>query len=114
MATKKKQAKRPKPPVVIENGAALLKIGVVVDACCRGLYMLPSTAEQAGFKIGDFLQVDHDDGGTVIVRRLAHCVQSGQMRHNYVYMDEQSASYLETELHDDVRVKRSEYDMESP
>lgn len=112
MTRKKKKKKTSQPPV--QDGALLMHIGVVMDACCSGLHMLPSTAEAAGFKPGDYLQLDHVERDTCVVRRLVHCRECPGMRRDYVYIDTETAHYLSTDLHERVRVKQAEYPMEMP
>lgn len=91
-----------------------MHVGIVMDACCAGLHMLPETANQAGFKPGDYLLVDSDERCTQIVRRLVPCQTVTGMRRDYVYLDPQSAHYLTCDLHEEVRIRRAEYDMDVP
>ena len=87
----------------------------MVGACCTGLHMLPETARRLGFKHGDYLQVDHDERGTRIVRELVSCNRGcAGMQHDYVYMDEGSAHYLDTTVHETLKVKPSEYTLDCP
>jgi hypothetical protein len=111
---RKKQKTSRSQALVIQDGALLMRIGVVMDACCTGLHMLPSTAEAAGFKAGDYLQLDHVERDTCVVRRLVHCSECPGMRRDYVYIDTQTAHYLSTDLHERVRVKQADYPMEMP
>jgi len=77
--------------------------------------MLPETAQRMGFKKGDYIQIDHDERGTVVVRELVGCNRGCFGMHSgYVYMDSLSAHYLNTELHDEVRVKQAEYPLDCP
>lgn len=85
-----------------------------MDACCSGLHMLPSTAEAAGFKAGDYLQLDHVERDTCVVRRLVHCSECPGMRRDYVYIDTQTAHYLDTQLHEQVKVKLADCTLEMP
>lgn len=111
---KKVTRKRKLKPLVLQDGALLMRVGVVLDACCAGLHMLPETACVAGFRPGDYLLIDSDERCTQIVRKLVHCHVATGMRCDYVYLDPQSAHYLTCELHEKVTVKRAEYDMEMP
>jgi hypothetical protein len=36
------------------------------------------------------------------------------MRHDYAYLDRESARYLEGDIHDCLRVRRAEYPLECP
>jgi hypothetical protein len=102
------------PPLALQDGALILRMGVVLDACCSGLHMLPSTAALAGWRHGAYLQIESDAHSTSIVRRLIHCREVSVMRPNYVYLDPQSAHYLLADLHENLRVKEAEYEMETP
>lgn len=109
-----KKPSRKCKPLPLQDGVLLMRVGIVLDACCAGLHMLPQTACAAGFRPGDYLSVDSDERSTQIVRKLVHCRVATGMRRDYVYLDPESAHYLDCDLHDPVRIKRADYDMETP
>jgi len=114
---KKTSNRRPRKalPVLQADGTVTMRVGVVVDACCCGIYMLPQTAEQLGFKRGEHLQVDHDERGTCIVRELVRCTRGCQgMQPDYIYLDGESAGYLNAELHEQVKLRVSPWAVDVP
>lgn len=90
-----------------------MKLGLVADQCCACVHIDPVMAKSCGFKPGDYIQVDHEERGTRIVRMLAHCNCIG-MRRGYVYMDAESLRYLEGNVHDLVRLTPAEYPLDCP
>jgi len=77
--------------------------------------MLPSTAKRFGFNYGDYLQVDAVERGTRIVRQLVACNRGcSGMRGSHIYMDNESAYYLMTEVRDEVSVRLADYAFDSP
>jgi len=91
-----------------------MHVGIVLDACCAGIHLLPEVAQRLGFKPGDYFQVDHDERCTVIVRPLVGCRMNDGMRPNYVYLDQQSAYYLTTDVHEIVRLRPAAYPVDCP
>lgn len=93
----------------------VFRVGVVLDVCCPGLHLLPATARALGYQSGTYLQVDCDARSTVVVRELVGCNRGCPgMRNDYIYMDRETAHYLGVELHDEVTIKRAEYELDMP
>lgn len=108
-------ARKKKAVSPLQGEAAVFQVGIVLHVCCPGFHMLPETARTLGLKHGNYLQVEHEERGTRIVRELVSCNRGCPgMRKNYLYMDSESAHYLGTDLHDPVTVKLAEYEMDSP
>ena len=89
-----------------------LQAGVILSAGGTGFYLQPATARRLGFKCGDYVQVDSPDHGTSIIRELVGCKHCCSGR--YIYMDEESAYYLNACLSDEIVVKLAEYTLNIP
>lgn len=115
MPTKRKSAPKKAPPVLLPDGSAILRLGVVADAECSCVHLTPSTVELLRLKPGDYIQISDEERCTQIVRMIANCGPCCcGMRPNYLYMDRRSAYYLDSELHAALRVKPAEYPLECP
>jgi propanediol utilization protein len=102
-------------PEVMPDGSVQVNIGLVFDACCRGIHMLPETAKLLGFKDGDYIQIDHVERDTSIVREYVACQRGHtRMRKNYVYIDGESAHYANVDVNDVVLIKQAPYTVEIP
>lgn len=91
-----------------------MRVGVALDAGCSGVYIMPATAQQAGWAEGDHLQIESDDRCTVIVREVVECHATKGMKPDYIYLDEQSLDYLLCGLHEPVKVRRSAHSVDVP
>lgn len=89
-----------------------MRLGVIIDSEA-GAHIHARTAGRVGFKCGDYVEIAHDERGTQIVRCLC-CAHTSGMNADYVYLDKESFRYLGGDLHDEVAVKRSEWDMDLP
>lgn len=119
MATKRKVAPKAIPtPVVLSDGSAVLRLGIVADAMCSCVHLMPSTLQSLRLKPGDYIQIADEERCTQIVRKLADkgscCECVSGMRPNYLYLDRRSAYYLDSELHATLHVKPAEYPLECP
>lgn len=93
----------------------IFRVGVVLEAGCSGLHMLPATARSLGFTSGTYLQINCAVRSTVVIRELVGCSRGCPgMRKDYIYMDPETAHYLCAELHDEVTITRAEYEMDVP
>ena len=104
-------------PLILQDGTKLVRIGIMSDACCSGISMLPETALKLGFNHGDYLQMDHDERGTSVVREFVRCRRGrplSALRGDHVYIDGLSAYFMQTECHDIVKIKQAEYPVENP
>ena len=92
-----------------------LRAGVVLETCCAGFHMQPATARRFGFEGGSFIQAEHPEKDTVIVRELMTCRCVGRGMHkDYIYMDEESARYLNLSVHDELVIAPAQYPMDMP
>lgn len=119
MPTKRKAApKKTHTPVMLSDGSAILLLGIVADAMCSCVHLMPSTVELLRLKPGDYIQIADEERCTQIVRKLADkgscCECVSGMRPNYLYLDRRSAYYLDSELHACLRIKPAEYPLECP
>ena len=106
MATKKKTRIRVgEHPIVCKDGHALLLMGLVADQMCACVHILPATIERMGLQPGDYVQIENNERDTQIVRQIARCPGCMGMRHDYAYLDRESARYLEGDIHDCLRVR---------
>lgn len=71
-------------------------------------------AKNCGFKPGDYIQIEHEERGTQVVRMLAACNGCVGMRRGYIYLDAESLRYLEGRVHDPVRLTPAEYPLDCP
>lgn len=102
-------------PDVLPDGTVQMCVGLVFDACCRGVHMLPETAKLLGFEDGDFIQIDHAERCTSIVRQYVQCQRGhSRMRKNYVYIDGESAHFANVDVNDVVVIKSAPYAVETP
>lgn len=93
----------------------VLHAGIIVRACSPGFHMQAATIKAAGLQRGFYLQVEHPVRDTCIVRELLVCnCGAGSMRKGYIYMDEESARYLNAEPHEKVQVRIADYELETP
>lgn len=103
------------PSAKPHSGVVRLRLGMVQDACCSGIHLLPVTAKRLGFQAGDYLQLDVAARSTSVIRQLVGCNRGcAGMRRNYVYIDPQSLHYLDAGLHDTVTVSLAPYPLECP
>lgn len=96
------------------DGRVMLLMGLVADLGCPCVHVLPATAKRHGYKPGDYVQIDNDERGTVIVRKIAGCGMCGGMRADYIYLDGESARYLEGDIHTALRIRPAEFPLECP
>ncbi len=102
--------------IVLEDGSVLFHTGIISDADFSGVILSHTTLKRLGFCAGDYLQIELDDRGTIITRKLAcaDCAGYSGLLKNYVYMDPQSAHYLEAAVCDVVRVRPAQCQLAMP
>lgn len=93
-------------------------MGIVADAACSCVHLRPTTIQLLRLNPGDYIQINDEQRCTQIVRKLADkgacCECVSGMRPNYIYLDRQSAHYLDSELHAQLHIKPAEYPLECP
>ena len=91
-----------------------VKSGLVLDTCQSGVYVVPAVAAKLGLVDGDYLEIECDDRGTKIVRQFCSCDCFRGGRAGFVYMDGESASYLNVQPHQEVIIRKSAYQLSVP
>lgn len=100
---------------VVEAPPSLFHAGIVMNVCCAGFHLLPETAQRLGYRSGNYLTVTDAARCTSVTRELVSCNRGCPgMRKDYIYMDPETAHYLDTEVHNEVSVALSPYEMDFP
>jgi hypothetical protein len=86
------------------------------DADFSGVILKHDTLHKLGFQSGDYLQIELEERGTMITRRLGcgSCEGYTGLRGNFVYMDPASVHYLDAMVDDTVRVCQTDNNFDVP
>lgn len=99
----------------VKAPSSLFHVGIVIQVRCSGFHLLPETARRLGYRSGNYLTVTDDARCTSVTRELVSCNRGCPgMRKDYIYMDPDTAHYLDSEVHSAVSVTLAEYEMDSP
>jgi hypothetical protein len=102
--------------VLLPDGSALFHAGIIADADFTGTFMQHDVLARMGYKAGDYVQIELEDRGTAITRKIAcsDCAGYSKLLGNYIYMDPQSAFFLEAETSVIVRVRPAQCTFDMP
>lgn len=116
MAKIKSSGKVRRNPVRLGDGSILFRVGICADAQFSGILVCHESHERMGMDAGAYFEVENEERGAVITRRLgcADCEGYSALHGDYVYLDPVSAQCLGAEVHDSVRLRPALFDFDMP